>query len=219
MREAKKSFAPFLIYLIVFHAFWMWGFVFWIYPWMQSLGKTTLLYALVNIPLRLLVWVLPVFLYLRHIDHVHPIEYLRLKQHWKRGVIIGIVLTLINFLGSTLRFGIPHPTPQSFTWNSVIGTSLLIGFIEEVPYRGFILQKFEERWGFWVANLLSSLLFLGMHLPGWISLHLLKVESVILVFIFGVVMAIIFRYGKSLWGPIISHSTNDFIAFLIFRIQ
>jgi membrane protease YdiL (CAAX protease family) len=219
MREAKKSFAPFLIYLIVFHAFWMWGFVFWIYPWMQSLGKTTLLYALVNIPLRLLVWVLPVFLYLRHIDHVHPIEYLRLKQNWKRGVIIGIVLTLINFLGSTLRFGIPHPTLQSFTWNSVIGTSLLIGFIEEVPYRGFILQKFEERWGFWVANLLSSLLFLGMHLPGWISLHLLKVESVILVFIFGVVMAIIFRYGKSLWGPIISHSTNDFIAFLIFRIQ
>ena len=134
-------------------------------------------------------------------------------------MIIGIVLTLINFLVSTLRFGIPHPTLQSFTWNSVIGTSLLIGFIEEVPYRGFILQKFEERWGFWVANLLSSLLFLGMHLPGWLSLHLLRVESVIFVFIFGVVMAIILRYGKSLWGPIISHSTNDFIAFLIFRIQ
>jgi membrane protease YdiL (CAAX protease family) len=219
MSEAKKSFAPFLIYLIVFHTFWMWGFVFWIYPWMQSLGKTTLLYALINIPLRLLVWVLPVFLYLRQIDHVQPIEYLRLKQNWKRGVMIGILLTLINFLGSVLRFGIPHPTLQSFTWNSVIGTSLLIGFIEEVPYRGFILQKFEERWGFWVANLLSSLLFLGIHLPGWISLHLLKVESVIFVFIFSVVMAIIFRYGKSLWGPIISHSTNDFIAFLIFRIQ
>ena len=219
MRERKKRFAPFLVYLIVFHAFWMWGFVFCIYPRMQSLGKTTLLYALVNIPLRLLVWVLPVFLYLRHIDHVDPIEYLKLKQNWKRGVIIGIVLSLINFFGSMMRFGIPHPTLQSFTWNSVIGTSFLIGFIEEVPYRGFILQKFEERCGFWIANLLSSLLFLSMHLPGWISLHLLKVAGVISVFIFGVVMAIIFRYGKTLWGPIITHSTNDFLAFLIFRIQ
>jgi hypothetical protein len=105
------------------------------------------------------------------------------------------------------------------TVEDVIGTSFLIGFIEEVPYRGFILQKFEERCGFWIANLLSSLLFLSMHLPGWISLHLFKVEGVIFVFIFGVVMAIIFRYGKTLWGPIITHSTNDFLAFLIFRIQ
>jgi len=35
------------------------------FPWMQSLGDTTFRYAMVNISLRLLVWVLPVFLYLR----------------------------------------------------------------------------------------------------------------------------------------------------------
>lgn len=196
----------------------MWGFVFWIYPRMVSLGETTLRYALVNITLRLLVWVLPVFLYLRYIDHLDPIEYLKLKQNWKRGVIIGIVLSLLNFFGSIVRFGTPHPSIQSLTWNSVISTSFLIGFIEEIPYRGFILQKFEERYGFWIATLLSSLLFLSIHLPGWISLHLLKAESVISVFIFGVVLAIIFRYGKSLWGPIITHSLNDFIAFIIFRL-
>src|SRR5438094_6062148 len=118
-----------------------------------------------------------------------------------------------------LRFGIPHPGIQSLTWNSVIGTSFLIGFIEEIPYRGFMLQKFEERFGFWIATLISSLLFLSIHLPGWISLHLLKTESVIFVFIFGAVMAIIFRYGKSLWGPIITHSLNDCIAFVIFHVQ
>ena len=219
MRERKNRFIPFVVYLILFHTFWMWGYVFWIYPRMQSLGKTTLVYAFVNILLRLLVWVLPVFLYLRHIDHVDPIEYLRLKQNWKRGVFIGLGLSLINFFGTMMRFGIPHPTLQSFTWNSVIGTSFLIGFIEEVPYRGFILQKTSERTGFWIANLLSSLLFLSMHLPGWISLHLFKVGSAITVFIFGAVMAIIFRYGKTLWGPIITHSTNDFIASLIFGIH
>jgi membrane protease YdiL (CAAX protease family) len=196
----------------------MWGYVFGIYPWMKSLGDRTLLYALVNLSLRLLVWVLPVFLYLRHIDHQDPIEYLKLKQNWRRGVVIGLALSLLNFLGSMARFGAPHPSVQSLTWNSVIGTSFLIGLIEEIPYRGFILQKFEERYGFWVAFLLSSLLFLSIHIPGWMSLHLLKAESAISVFIFGAVMAIVFRYGKSLWGPIIAHSLNDFIAFIVFRV-
>jgi membrane protease YdiL (CAAX protease family) len=185
---------------------------------MKSLGDRTLLYALVNLSLRLLVWVLPVFVYLRHIDHQDPIEYLKLKQNWRRGVVIGLALSLLNFLGSMARFGAPHPSVQSLTWNSVIGTSFLIGFIEEIPYRGFILQKFEERYGFWVAFLLSSLLFLSIHIPGWLSLHLLKAESAISVFIFGAVMAIVFRYGKSLWGPIIAHSLNDFIAFIVFRV-
>ena len=185
---------------------------------MRSLGDTTLWYALVNIIFRLLVWVLPVFLYLRHIDHVDPIEYLKLKHNWKQGIIIGVVLSILIFLGSMVRYGIPYSNLQSLTWNNVLSTSLLIGVIEEIPYRGFILQKFEERYSFWMANLISSILFLCMHLPGWISLHLLRADTVIFVFIFGVVMAIVFKVGKSLWGPIIAHSLNDFISIVIFHL-
>src|SRR5262249_23402910 len=106
---------------------------------------------------------------------------------------------------------------RSVTWNSILGTSLLIGFIEEIPYRGFILQKFQERYGFWVANLLSSLLFLSMHLPGWISLHVLRAEVVIFVFFFGALMAFVFRYSKSLGSAIVAHSLNDFLSVVIFR--
>jgi len=196
----------------------MGGFVFAIYPWMRSLGERTLLYALVNVSIRLAVWVLPVFLYLIYVDGINPVEYLKLKQNWKRGVILGIGLSAINLFGSMIRFGVPHPSVQSVTWNSVLSTSILIGFIEEIPYRGFMLQKFSERYGFWIATLISSILFLSIHLPGWISLHLLKVSSVVSVFVFGLVMAIVFRYGKSLWAPIITHSTNDFMAFVIFRL-
>jgi membrane protease YdiL (CAAX protease family) len=216
--ERKTRFGPFLIYVIVFHVFWMWGFVFWIYPWMRSFGEATLIYAVVNITIRSLVWVVPVFLYLRYVDRVSPIDYLKLRQNWKRGIIIGLVLSLINFLGSSLRFGLPHPDSHSLTWNSVIGTSFLIGFFEEIPYRGFILQKFAERYGFWIATLVSSLLFFSIHLPGWISLHLFKIESAISVFVFAIALALIFRYSKSLCAPIVTHSLNDFIAFILFRL-
>ena len=218
MRESKKRLSPFIVYLILFHAFWMGGYVFNIYPWMQSLGDTSLQYASINIAIRLLVWVLPVFLYLRFIDHVDPLKYLKLKQNWKQGLLFGLVLSLIIFFGNLLRYGVPHPGRPLFTWNSVLSSSVLIGFIEEIPYRGFILQKFEQRGGFWMANPITSLLFLSIHLPGWISLHLLTANNVISVFIFGIVMAILFKYGNSLWGPIIAHSLNDFISVVIFRV-
>lgn len=218
LAESKPRFAIFIIYLIAFHVFWMGGFVFAIYPWLASLGDRTFRYALINISIRLAVWVLPVFLYLIYVDGVNPFEYLKLRRNWKRGVIIGGVLSVINLLGTMIRFGMPHPVAQSLTWNSVIGTSILIGFIEEIPYRGFMLQKLTERYGFWVATAISSILFLSIHLPGWISLHLLRLGSVVSVFVFGVVMAIVFRYGKSLWAPIITHSTNDFIAFVLFHL-
>ena len=195
----------------------MGGYVFWIYPWMQSLGNATLGYALVNISIRLLVWVLPVFLFLRFIDHVNPVEFLKLKQNWKPGILTGLVVSIVIFLISLVRYGLPHPVMRSVTWNSILSTSVLIGFIEEIPYRGFILQKFEQRLDFWMANLVTSLLFLTMHLPGWISLHVLRLDTVISIFIFSVVMAIVIKVSRSLWGPIVAHSLNDFLLSVIFR--
>jgi len=218
MTKSKPRFGLFLIYVIAFHAFWMGAFVFYIYPWLRSLGEQTLRYALLNVSIRLLIWVVPVFLYLSLVDRLNPFDYLKLRQNWKRGLVVGGVLSLVNLVGSSVRFGVPHLDTHALTWNSIISTSFLIGFVEEIPYRGFMLQRFTERCGFWLATLISSLLFLMVHLPGWISLNLFKLGSAISVFVFGVVMAIAFRYGKSLWGPIITHSTNDFIALVLFRV-
>jgi membrane protease YdiL (CAAX protease family) len=38
------------------------------------------------------------------------------------------------------------------------------------------------------------------------------------VFVFGFVMALAFRYSRSLWAPIIAHSANDFLTFVLFRL-
>jgi len=216
-RKFVNSSSLFYLYLIVFFAVWV-GYVIWIYPWKETLGNTTLLYAIVDITIRLLVWVLPVFLFLRYIDHVDPLEYLGLKQNWRKGVIIGIVFSLINFLASVIRYGTPHPSIESITWNSILSTSIFIGFVEEIPFRGFTLQKFEAQYGFWVANVVSSILFLVIHLPGWVLFNQFNIINAISIFIFGALWAILFKYSKSLWGAIIAHSLNDFIAFFVFRL-
>ena len=112
----------------------------------------------------LLIWIVPVALYLRYVDHVPVLDYLKLTQHVRRGVIVAVALTAINVIGTLARFGAPHLSLQRITWNSILGTSFLVGFIEEIPYRGFMLQKFGERMNFWAANLITSLLFVTIHL-------------------------------------------------------
>ena len=38
------------------------------------------------------------------------------------------------------------------------------------------------------------------------------------IFVFSVVMLLAFTYSKSLWVPILTHSANDFLSFVIFRV-
>jgi membrane protease YdiL (CAAX protease family) len=107
---------------------------------------------------------------------------------------------------------------ERVTWNSVLGTSMLVGVIEEIPYRGFMLQKFAERVDFWLANLITSLLFLAVHLPGWIALNTLSADLAVTVFVFGLAMGIVFKYSDSLLASIVTHSANDFLSFVVFRL-
>ena len=207
----------FLSYVIAFHLVWVaWPYI--VYPRLIAVGDTTLTYALLNIGLRLLLWVVPVLLYLRFVDRVEPLGYLKLKRRVQRGVVVALVLTVLNFLGSIARFGPPHPDMRSVTWNSMLGTSFLVGFIEEIPYRGFMLQKFAERVDFWLANLITSLLFVAVHVPGWISLHMLTADRAASIFVFSVVMAAVFKYSDSLWAPVVAHSGNDFLSFVLFHV-
>jgi membrane protease YdiL (CAAX protease family) len=208
----------FLAYVATFHLAWVaWPWL--LYPRLTAaLGAETLTYAVVQLSLRAIIWVVPVFAYLRFVDGVDPIEYLKLRGHVRRGIAIGAALTALNLAGMLVRFGLPHLSTARVTWNAVIGTSLLVGVIEEIPYRGFMLQKFTERLGFWRANVVTSLLFVAIHVPGWLALHLLRATTAVSIFAIGVVLALAFRWSRSLWAPIVAHSANDCLSFVIFRL-
>jgi uncharacterized protein len=213
----RSSMTPFLVYVVAFHVLWI-AWPFFLYPRLMSVGNTTLTYAVLNLSFRFLYWIAPVLLYLRYVDGVNPFEYLRMTRHVRRGVIVALVLTVVNVLGTFARFGPPHLSLQRVTWNSVFGTSLFVGLIEEIPYRGFMLRKFTERMNFWLANVITSLLFLAIHLPGWIALHTLNIGAAASVFVLGAVFGIAVKYSDSLWSSILAHSANDCLSFVIFGL-
>ena len=203
--------------MVLFNAAWT-AWVLLGYPHLRALGEQTLTYALINVGVRLVIWILPVFAYLRYVDRVNPIAYLKLRQHWRRGVWVALAFSALNLFLMIVQHGVPHLRSAAVNWNSILSTSLLIGFVEEIPYRGFVYQKLHERFSAIVAAVVTSILFVAIHLPGWISLHLFKTATAIFVFIFGIVMVVLLRYAKSLWAPIISHSLNDFFSVVLFRV-
>ena len=215
----KKPLVPFIGYLVFFYLAWTCVWVYGIYPWAnRTIGDATFVYALISIVVRFLIWILPVFGYLRYIDRVDVLEYLQLKWHWRRGVIIGLTVSVINFLGTMARIGHPVWGSAHVTWNSILGTSILVGVFEETPFRGFVLQKLQERFDFVTSAAISSMLFVGAHVPGWIMLGSLTASRMVYIFTFGSVMAILLRYSQSLWAPIIAHSLNDGLSNVIFHI-
>lgn len=207
----------FLLYLILFHGCWT-AWVAFGYPRLRMVGEQTLLYAFVNLLVRALLWVLPVFGYLRYVNGVSAWSYLKLGTNWRRGLLTALVFSALNFALLMAQHGLPHFRAAALTWNSVLSTSLLIGFFEEIPYRGFIFQKLNDWFSFTPAAVISSLLFLAIHLPGWILLHLFKAEVAVFIFVFGLLMAVLLRYSRSLWAPIISHSLNDFFTAVVFHL-
>ncbi len=181
-------------------------------------GEQTLLYASVNLLVRAVLWVLPVFAYLRYVNGISPCSYLKMRSNWRRGLVFAIIFSALNFALLLGQHGLPHFRAGTITWNSVLSTSLLIGFVEEIPYRGFIFQKLNEWFSFPTAAIISSLLFLAIHLPGWLLLHLFNARVAVFIFIFGLLMVLLLRYSRSLWAPIISHSLNDFFTAVLFHL-
>ena len=214
----RNTAAPFVVYVAVFHLGWIvWPYV--IYPKLTAaFGQETLTYAVFQLGIRMVFWLVPVWLYLRYVDRVDALDYLKLKHHVGRGLLVGIGLAALNLAGTVVRFGLPHPTMERVTWNSILGMSFLVGFIEEIPYRGFMLRKFAERFDFWLANAMTSLLFLAIHLPGWLALHTLNAPEAVTIVVFGFVMGLVVTWSDSLWAAIVAHSANDFMSFVVFRL-
>src|SRR5215813_3830522 len=213
----QPSRRPLFIYIALFFSAWT-AWVLYGYPRLQLLNPRTLGYALANLTVRSAIWLVPVFLFIRYIDQRRPTEYLRLVRNWRRGIWVGLVVAAMNFVGSVVRFGMPHVQADAITWNTVLSTSCAIGLIEEVPFRGLILQELEPLYGWMLANLISALLFVLIHVPGWISLGTWRVITAVIVFGLGVVFGVAFRISGSLWSSVIAHNTNDFFAGVLFRL-
>ncbi|MEH6942991.1 CPBP family intramembrane glutamic endopeptidase [Bacillus sp. JJ722] len=201
-----------LIYLLIFNSVWVFKEL-WLIQYIDPLNEVTS--AFLNALIKILVWVVPVWLYIKYFLHANPIKYLKMNSNIKKGLFWGIFLSLL--LGLYFAFQVYIVNDQSFNFNlslsSYLNGILLVGITEEIVFRGLILQEINKRLAFWKANIITALLFLIVHYAIWIYEGVFfDLWSHIYVFLVGLIFGIVYKKTGSFWSVVILHSFHNFFV-------
>ena len=98
--------------------------------------------------------------------------------------------------------GVPVP----FVVAAVLLTAVLTPLWEEVLFRGAILTGLLLRFGPFVAIVLSAAVFASVHLV---------VLTFPYLFSLGIALALLRRFHRNLWAPVVLHAANNGLVALI----
>jgi CAAX protease family protein len=219
-----RSEKRFRSYLLVFYLAWGVRATLF-FPIDQGIPSQELrqLYAQI---LRILIWVVPVFWYLRSVDRVDPLPYLRLNTPVRRGQLVPALALAAGYLALGMLFNdlisggkVAIDAPVTLRQRLQILIFLPIAPIaEEILYRGFILRKFEERYRFRTANLITAVLFAAIHWPNWVyvsGIHQRLILMTATIVIFGYFLGYLVKKTDSLWPAIATHTVNNLLFAVI----
>jgi membrane protease YdiL (CAAX protease family) len=139
-----------------------------------------------------------------------------LAQGPQRGTLKVIwpwLLYLALFAANALNAGLPPVSVTLF----ILANTLLVGWSEEVMFRGVWLRGLFRSYGIWVAFLGSSVLFGAMHVLNVFLTGDLRgaVLQAVAAFLSGVFLAAVRLRTGSLWTGIILHGLWDAGTFLV----
>jgi membrane protease YdiL (CAAX protease family) len=102
------------------------------------------------------------------------------------------------------------PTLKDYGFPLLFGLFLTGTFVEEILYRGYILERVTELTGRrWVGAVVSWLAFTLVHL------RFFGVGPTLEVAIIGAIFVILYVVARSIWPSVIAHGISDTIGFLI----
>ena len=173
------------------------------------------------IAMKVIVWVLPVLLVIRVLERASIVQFLELR-HALRGVLwggaVGSVLIVVTFVGKTLPQGTALHVP-SLTL-ALLNAVVVAPIVEEITFRGFVQKRLELNGrSFWTANLIATLAFVAMHVPGWIvNRHVTSIASFTQAIGSLAMLSLLFGWTKkrseSLYAAIAVHAVNNVYAAL-----
>lgn len=142
------------------------------------------------------------------------------RRHLGWGVLVYVLVLVVSSIsGFVLQsVGLPslrslQPLIEKYGFATLFGLFLTGTFLEEVFYRGYLIERMtiltRHRW---VAAFVSWLLFTLVHLK-FFGLGPTIDTSVI-----SAALVLLYMKEKSIWPCIVVHGINDALAFLIFPL-
>ncbi len=141
---------------------------------------------------------------------------------WK-GAGIAALLLAVAFMvsiwsGEIEIVGFTRPAPEGQTVPIYMILSLIgffvVGIYEELMFRGYVLQRLDEKTGRIAAIIVSSFLFAVLHFanPGAGFMSLFN------TWVIGVLLCALYYRSKSLWTPIGFHFAWNFLLGMFFSM-
>ena len=141
----------------------------------------------------------------------------RLIPHTLLGLLVGFVF-MVMAVGSITAVGCADEFWNGFSWREQywsIMLFLMVAVGEEVVSRGVIFRLIDERWGTWIALIVSALIFGFGHLSNdnsswWASLAI-AIEA-------GLLLGAAYKWSGNLWVPIGIHWAWNYTQGSIFGL-
>jgi uncharacterized protein len=210
--KARSKTRILIWYLFIF--FFVWTVKeLWFIKYIYLFDNTT--QAFLEGSVKSFIWVVPTWLYIKYFLNANPFHYLKIRDNFKKGVFWGIVLSLVfglYFVAQTYIIN-KQPFHVSLSLDDYLNTFILAGIIEEMVFRGLILQEINKRLIFWKANLLTALLFVCIHYPIWIHhAEIFNFGTHLYIFLIGLLFGFVYKKTGSLWSVAILHSFHNFFV-------
>jgi membrane protease YdiL (CAAX protease family) len=211
------------VYLLIFFAVWTVRSTV-LYPIDENIQSVSAAWRQIYADtVRLLIWVVPVLVYVGIVDRVDPFQFLYLNTPLnQRGLLSGSMVVVTCFaLGLVLDYGLAGDARQlsiamqPWPWYAVFLGLPIAPIAEEILFRGFVLRKAQGFMGFWPANVATSLSFVAIHWPYWIYSQGWQMGLIVLsvrIFIIGMLLGYLVRKTNSLWPSIAAHILNNLIS-------
>jgi membrane protease YdiL (CAAX protease family) len=167
--------------------------------------------------MKLLLWVIPAALLLRtsgrRLRDILGLGRLRAILTWGGGVgLLFAAGTLIpRVIGHQPLFALHLGWP-------FLGGVIVAPIVEEFTFRGAVLRTLLARYRFLLANTLTAIFFLGIHLPGWYfqgrlwDMLALPIGGALSVLFIGWVLGLVAYKGKSVAASTLTHILNNLFS-------
>lgn len=186
---------------------------------------STISRAAFSTTLKALLWIVPLAIFVRRVYHRSPAAYLgltaqpsvRVWQHCLAAIamFLAIVTTVALTLGHKSLSLTPLWELPPALWLLQLGLSPLI---EELLFRGLILKELLRFARPVFAIVADSLLFVGIHLPYWLSHQPVDSElatNSLGVFAFSLLAGYLCLKSSSTWPPTLAHIANNTLAMIL----
>ncbi|HKC42635.1 MAG TPA: CPBP family intramembrane glutamic endopeptidase [Burkholderiales bacterium] len=173
--------------------------------------------------LKLIIWVMPAFGFVRWARQASPAQYLGLAvlpgvRQW----ILCLTATALYLCG-VLAFEsvLDGRSLRSLTSLAALGVSSIAvsSLLEEILFRGLVLRELREVFAEGgSANLLTSLLFLTVHLPHWLwqgGASSVLIANASGVFALSLFLGWLYFRSGSIWPPVTAHFAYNLLASLL----